>query len=416
MMINYDLPWNPMRIEQRIGRIDRRGQKSEVVNIYNVITSETVDADIYNRCLMRIGVFERSIGDCEEILGEIGSQIESIATDSRLTESERRKKLEDMADNEVRKLKELSRLENEGKGLFGFDLSSYTVAKDVQEAESPWLTPSSLQFLVQRYLVAKLGEGNYLLGNGEIKTLKLSLSARATLKEDFRKLSGSRSAIKRMWEHYLKGNNPNLPLTFVQESAEQNREIQFITAVHPLVKQAAKYFEENEILYVNLKCSSDSIQKGTYPFSVYAWNYTGFKSKFKLQIVCNNGNVSSEWNDLLQEATSCPIDFNITGDEWKLLENTHFELWQKEKASYIESAKALTAYRMESLCGSFENRKRILEQKIADSIDTSIARMFQSHLEDIIEKHTIQVDKIKQKEMQSDIHVALIANGFITIE
>lgn len=71
---------------------------------------------------------------------------------------------------------------------------------------------------------------------------------------------------------------------------------------------------------------------------------------------------------------------------------------------------------MESLCGSFENRKRILEQKIADSIDTSIARMFQSHLEDIIEKHTIQVDKIKQKEMQSDIHVALIANGFITIE
>lgn len=416
MMINYDLPWNPMRIEQRIGRIDRRGQKSEVVNIYNVITSETVDADIYNRCLMRIGVFEKSIGDCEEILGEIGSQIESIATDSRLTESERRKKLEDMADNEVRKLKELSRLENEGKGLFGFDLSSYIVAKDVQEAESPWLTPSSLQFLVQRYLVARLGEGNYLLGNGEIKTLKLSAVARATLKEDFRKLSGSRSAIKRMWEHYLKGNNPNLPLTFVQESAEQNREIQFITAVHPLVKQAANYFEENEILYVNLKCSSDSIQKGTYPFSVYAWNYTGFKSKFKLQVVCNNGNVSSEWNDLLQEATSCPIDFNITGDEWKLLEKTHFELWQKEKVSYVESAKALTAYRMESLCSSFENRKRILEQKIADSIDTSIARMFQSQLEDIIEKHTIQVDKIKQKEMQSDIHVALIANGFITIE
>ena len=79
MMINYDLPWNPMRIEQRIGRIDRRGQISEFVNIYNLITSGTVDADIYTRCLLRIGVFEKSIGECEEILGEIGRQVERIA-------------------------------------------------------------------------------------------------------------------------------------------------------------------------------------------------------------------------------------------------------------------------------------------------------------------------------------------------
>lgn len=416
MMINYDLPWNPMRIEQRIGRIDRRGQKSEVVNIYNVITSDTVDADIYNRCLMRIGVFERSIGDCEEILGEIGSQIESIATDSRLTETERRKKLEDMADNEVRKLQELSRLENEGKGLFGFDLSSYTVAKEVQEAESPWLTPSSIQFLVQRYLVERLGEGNYLLGSSEVKTLKLSSVARATLKEDFRKLTGVRSAIKRKWEHYLKGNIPNLSVTFVQEAAEQNRDIQFITLVHPLVKQAAKFFEENETLYVNLKCSYDSIPKGNYPFSVYAWNYTGFKSKFKLQVVCKNEDIVSEWNELLQVANSCLADFNIAGNEWDSLEEKHFELWQKEKASYIESVKSLSAYRMESLSSSFCNRQRILEQKIADSMDAGISRMFQSQLEDITEKHNIKVDKIKQKENQSDIQFALIANGLITIE
>ena len=42
-MINYDLPWNPMRIEQRIGRIDRRGQKSDTVKIYNMIIQDTID-------------------------------------------------------------------------------------------------------------------------------------------------------------------------------------------------------------------------------------------------------------------------------------------------------------------------------------------------------------------------------------
>ena len=65
-MINYDLPWNPMRIEQRIGRIDRRGQKSETVRIYNMITDGTIDATIYNRCLLKIGVFEESIRSVKE--------------------------------------------------------------------------------------------------------------------------------------------------------------------------------------------------------------------------------------------------------------------------------------------------------------------------------------------------------------
>ena len=48
-----------MRIEQRIGRVDRRGQASETVRIVNIITPGTVDADIYSRCLLRIGIFER---------------------------------------------------------------------------------------------------------------------------------------------------------------------------------------------------------------------------------------------------------------------------------------------------------------------------------------------------------------------
>ncbi len=69
-LVNYDIPWNPMRIEQRIGRIDRYGQASQTVAIYNFVTPGTVDFDIFNRCLLRIGVFERAIGGSEAILGE----------------------------------------------------------------------------------------------------------------------------------------------------------------------------------------------------------------------------------------------------------------------------------------------------------------------------------------------------------
>ncbi len=77
-LVNYDLPWNPMRIEQRIGRIDRYGQRSETVAIVNFVTPGTVDADIYERCLVRIGVFRHAIGGNEEILGEITKELRSI--------------------------------------------------------------------------------------------------------------------------------------------------------------------------------------------------------------------------------------------------------------------------------------------------------------------------------------------------
>src|SRR5690606_22794853 len=44
-LVNYDLPWNPMVVEQRIGRIDRFGQESPIVNIYNLIIKDSIQED-----------------------------------------------------------------------------------------------------------------------------------------------------------------------------------------------------------------------------------------------------------------------------------------------------------------------------------------------------------------------------------
>ncbi len=88
--MNYDLPWNPMRIEQRIGRIDRRGsKKSEAVAIINLLTRGTIEAEIYDRCFCRIGVFNHALGGSEQILGEITEAIVDIATSLRMTGEER---------------------------------------------------------------------------------------------------------------------------------------------------------------------------------------------------------------------------------------------------------------------------------------------------------------------------------------
>jgi superfamily II DNA or RNA helicase len=90
-VINYDLPWNPMEIEQRIGRIDRIGQQSEKMLIRNFYNEEAIDSRIMFKILQRIEIFERSIGELEPIIGQHMEAIHS-AMDFRLTPDQQMEK------------------------------------------------------------------------------------------------------------------------------------------------------------------------------------------------------------------------------------------------------------------------------------------------------------------------------------
>ena len=76
-MINYDLPWNPMRVEQRIGRLDRIGQKHPV-RIYNLFCEETVEERVLKVLDQRIGLFQESVGSLDPILGDVERDIERL--------------------------------------------------------------------------------------------------------------------------------------------------------------------------------------------------------------------------------------------------------------------------------------------------------------------------------------------------
>ena len=95
VVVNYDLPWNPMEVEQRIGRIDRFGQQSEKVYILNFATPGTIETDIITRVHQRIQVFTQSIGELEPILQESLSDIQQIVFDFSLTVEERARRLDD---------------------------------------------------------------------------------------------------------------------------------------------------------------------------------------------------------------------------------------------------------------------------------------------------------------------------------
>ena len=77
-LVNYDLPWNPMKVEQRIGRLDRIGQKKTVF-IYNLISTGTLEDRVLTVLRDRIRLFEQSVGALDPILGTFEKDIERLA-------------------------------------------------------------------------------------------------------------------------------------------------------------------------------------------------------------------------------------------------------------------------------------------------------------------------------------------------
>lgn len=88
VLVNYDLPWNPTRIEQRIGRIDRLGQKSELIHIWNLYFANTIDERIVTRLFDRLKIFEEALGEAEAVVGDAVRRLESELLRRPLTAQE----------------------------------------------------------------------------------------------------------------------------------------------------------------------------------------------------------------------------------------------------------------------------------------------------------------------------------------
>lgn len=98
VLINYDMPWNPMRVEQRIGRIDRIGQRYDVVWVRNYFYEDTVEAKVYTRLSDRIDWFEHVVGKLQPILHQVGKTIERVA----MRKGDERQRLLDEEIEEIR--------------------------------------------------------------------------------------------------------------------------------------------------------------------------------------------------------------------------------------------------------------------------------------------------------------------------
>jgi len=109
IVVNYDLPWNPMRIEQRIGRIDRVGQKRDV-EIYNFAVRGMLDERILNVLEHRIQVFTETVGALDPILESFEDEVGRIALGEKGDAGAAFARLDANLEDEIRKSRELEEL------------------------------------------------------------------------------------------------------------------------------------------------------------------------------------------------------------------------------------------------------------------------------------------------------------------
>lgn len=150
VVVNYDLPWNPMRVEQRIGRIDRVGQAADRLTIVHFKVADTIEERLYTRLHEKLRVFENSIGDLETILGDEIQRLTLDLLSQELTPEQEEERIAKtcLAIENKRLLSE--RLEAQGESLLAH--SDYIAEKIGQNRHlGRYVTPSELEQYIRDF-------------------------------------------------------------------------------------------------------------------------------------------------------------------------------------------------------------------------------------------------------------------------
>ena len=158
LLVNYDLPWNPMRVEQRIGRVDRVGQEHPVL-VFNFHVRGSIESRILEVLDQRINLFENSIGGLEPILGDAEDDIRAAM---RLAAADRDRALREVGARVQRRVDEARRAESQMEDFVLDGRSSYSAGliKLVHQREASTVAQEDFE----RMLTALLGSVRTYIG------------------------------------------------------------------------------------------------------------------------------------------------------------------------------------------------------------------------------------------------------------
>jgi len=297
LLINYDLPWNPMRIEQRIGRIDRIGQEAERILIWNFLYEGSIDERIYERLLARLNIFKQALGSIEAILGD---QIRTLGYEllsHKLTPEEEAERIDQTALAIETMNRTTEQLERDATKLIAHGDYIQNQVKAAQEI-GRYVSGEDLFVYIHDYLLSQY-EGTRFVQIGDTERLyEVELSVKAKI--DFRQF---------LERHELQGKTRILAhakprLLFENRAAVSRYDIEVISQYHPLVRfvseslkargRSGGYFPVTATRISRLHAGR--VAEGIYVYAVARWSVSGARDIERLEYCVINRD-TGEWLD-----------------------------------------------------------------------------------------------------------------------
>lgn len=268
-LVNYDLPWNPMRVEQRIGRIDRLGQEAESISVLNLLHKNTVDERIYHRLHERLGLCQSALGGFEEILGQEISSLTSDLFSRELTHEEQEQRVVQAEQAIANRRVQEELLEKEAAALIAH--GDY-ILHSIKEAQSSgnWITDDD----IVGYLEITLGSFDPASSlhwdkDKGLVHVQLTGAGRHDLEDWCRQNQLPPGPIAKS----------SAPVTFRVGTKSKNSRHPRLGPSHPLIRFLSNSLSEKggleaNVIAVTLEVSSAlGLQSGLYIGNVQAWQY-----------------------------------------------------------------------------------------------------------------------------------------------
>lgn len=433
VIFNYDLPWNPMRVEQRIGRLDRYGQKHDKILIYNFSMKGTIDDEILNRLYLRINIFERYIGDLDVILGDQITQMTREIFSTALTHDERVRVIEKVAENIERRRVEIEKFEQESLKFIGQD-AFFTEEITRRLNTKRYITAQEVEHFLRTFLHGQFPSTTLLppkSGRTGVFVLKAD--------DEFRRFVSRRSEGDENRKRVDKrlSQDGGCLVTFDSKVACEEELLEFITIHHPIIKAIKRFYDDEKTgarVTARLSITGRPTDRGTYFFFVYLIEKTALKTELQMVPVLVNAeswdvkilDETSDWfmaelvratqpetpyhfeNDQLEKATGLADEFlgMLGAQEEEKLRQSNNVLVDNQ----IESVKQSTAIKIARAQKIIQN---LLGQGHED--DSPIVRLHRGRIRNLEMGLEEQIAKLQEKRPVS-VGFTLIAGGTVEIE